>query len=100
MQPNAPGNVGAYGISFADLLGGVAMLFGRFVPLLAALGIAGSLAVKRVSPPGPGTFRTDTPTFVLLLIVVVVLVAALTFFPAALLGPIVQGLTDSLAFPK
>ena len=36
----------------------------------------------------------------LLLIVVVVLVAALTFFPAALLGPIVQGLTDSLAFPK
>ena len=100
VQPNAPGNVGAYGITFADLLGGVAMLFGRFVPLLAALGVAGSLAVKRVSPPGPGTFRTDTPTFVLLLIVVVVLVAALTFFPAALLGPIVQGLTDSLAFPK
>ena len=76
------------------------MLFGRFVPLLAALAVAGSLAVKRVSPAGPGTFRTDTPTFVLLLIVVVVLVAALTFFPAALLGPIVQGLTDSLAFPK
>ena len=100
VQPNAPGNVGAYGISFADLLGGVAMLVGRFVPLLAALGVAGSLAVKRVSPPGPGTFRTDTPTFVLLLIVVVVLVAALTFFPASLLGPIVQGLTDSLAFPK
>ena len=60
-------------------------------------GLAGR---KRVSPPGPGTFRTDNPTFVLLLIVVVVLVAALTFFPAALLGPIVQGLTDSLAFPK
>jgi K+-transporting ATPase ATPase A chain len=100
VQPNAPGNVGAYGITFADLLGGVAMLFGRFVPMLAALAVAGSLAGKRVSPPGPGTFRTDNPTFVLLLIVVVVLVAALTFFPAALLGPIVQGLSDSLTFPK
>ena len=87
MQPNAPGNVGAFGIGFADLVGGIAMLFGRFVPLLAALAVAGSLAVKRISPPGPGTFRTDTPTFVVLLIVVVVLVAALTFFPAALLGP-------------
>ena len=53
VQPNAPGNVGAYGISFADLLGGLAMLFGRFLPLLAALGVAGSLAGKRVSPPGP-----------------------------------------------
>ena len=47
-------------------------------------------------PPGPGTFRTDTPTFVVLLIGVIVLVAALTFFPALLLGPIVQGLTTQL----
>jgi potassium-transporting ATPase potassium-binding subunit len=100
VQPNAPGNVGAFGISFADVLGGIAMLIGRFVPLIAALAVAGSLATKRVSPAGPGTFRTDSPTFVLLLIFVVILVAALTFFPAALLGPIVQGLTDSLVFPK
>ena len=46
--------------------------------------------VKRVAPAGPGTFRTDTPTFVVLLIFVIVLVGALTFFPALLLGPIVQ----------
>ncbi len=96
VQPNAPGNVGAFGITFADLLGGVAMLFGRFVPLFAALAVAGSLATKRVSPAGAGTFRTDTPTFVVLLIFVIVIVAALTFFPALLLGPIVQGLTDQL----
>jgi potassium-transporting ATPase potassium-binding subunit len=100
VQPNAPGNVGAFGISFADLLGGLSMLFARYVPLLAALAVAGSLSVKRVAPAGPGTFRTDTPTFVLLLIFVVVLVAALTFFPAVLLGPVVQGLSDSLVFPK
>jgi K+-transporting ATPase ATPase A chain len=96
VQPNAPGNDGAFGITFADLLGGLSMLFARFVPLLAALGVAGALAGKHVSPAGPGTFRTDTPTFVALLIFVVIIVAALTFFPALLLGPIVQGLTDQL----
>ena len=53
VQPNAPGNVGAFGITFADLLGGVAMLFGRFVPLLAALAVAGSLAVSACPPPVP-----------------------------------------------
>jgi potassium-transporting ATPase potassium-binding subunit len=96
LQPNAPGNEGAFGITFADLLGGVTMLSARFVPLLAALAVAGSLATKHVSPPGAGTFRTDTPTFVFLLIFVIVIVAALTFFPALLLGPIVQALTDQL----
>jgi K+-transporting ATPase ATPase A chain len=96
VQPNAPGNVGAFGITFADLLGGISMLVARFVPLLAALAVAGSLATKRVAPVSAGTFRTDTPTFVVLLISVIVIVAALTFFPALLLGPIVQGLTDQL----
>ena len=47
-------------------------------------------------PPGLGTMRTDTPTFVVLLIGVIVLVGALTFFPALLLGPVVQGLTTRL----
>ena len=56
----------------------------------------GPLAPKRVSPLGPGTFRTDTGTFVVLLIATIVIVAALTFFPAFLLGPVVQGLTDQL----
>ncbi|HEX2415165.1 MAG TPA: potassium-transporting ATPase subunit KdpA [Thermoleophilaceae bacterium] len=96
VQPNAPGNEGAFGITFADLLGGVAMLFARFVPLLAALAVAGSLATKRVAPAGAGTFRTDTPTFTFLLMFVIVVVAALTFFPALLLGPVVQALTDQL----
>jgi K+-transporting ATPase ATPase A chain len=74
------------------------MLVNRFVPLLAALAVAGSLSVKRVVPAGPGTFRTDSPTFVVLLSGVIVIVAALTFFPAVLLGPVVQGLTDQLGF--
>ena len=95
VQPNGT-NVGAFGITFADLLGGFTMLLGRFAPLVAALAVAGAVAPKRVAPLGPGTFRTDTVTFAVLLIATIVIVAALTFFPAFLLGPIVQGLTDQL----
>ena len=68
LQPNGT-NVGAYGITFANVLGGLAMLAGRFLPMLAALAVAGSLAGKRVAPAGLGTLRTDTPTFVVVLIV-------------------------------
>jgi potassium-transporting ATPase potassium-binding subunit len=96
LQPNAPGNVGSEAFSFANLLGGLAMLFARFLPMIAALAVAGSLADKKIAPFGAGTFRSDSPTFVVLLIGVVVIVAALTFFPAFLLGPVVQGLTDRL----
>jgi K+-transporting ATPase ATPase A chain len=72
------------------------MTFARYAPILFALAVAGALAGKRVSPAGLGTMRTDNPTFVVLLIGVIVLVGALTFFPALLLGPIVQGLTGHL----
>jgi potassium-transporting ATPase potassium-binding subunit len=96
VQPNAPGNHGAYGISFADIVGGLTMVTARFVPILFVLAVAGSLAGKKVSPVGLGTMRTDNPTFVVLLIGVVILVGALTFFPALLLGPIVQSLTTRL----
>ncbi len=58
--------------------------------------IAGALAGKKVSPAGLGTMRTDNPTFVFLLVGVVILVGALTFFPALLLGPVVQSLTTRL----
>ena len=92
-----PATSGAFGITFADLLGGVAMLVGRFVPLLAALAVAGSLAdeARRARR------RRDLPDrharrSCVLLVAVIVIVAALTFFPALLLGPIVQGLTPQL----
>ena len=96
VQPNAPGNAGAYGISFADLLGGAVMVGARFLPILFVLAVAGALATKKVSPAGLGTMRTDNPTFVFLLVGIVILVGALTFFPALLLGPVVQSLTTRL----
>jgi potassium-transporting ATPase potassium-binding subunit len=95
IQPD-PGNVGAHGVTFADLLGGLTMVFARFAPMLFVLAVAGALASKKVAPVGLGTMRTDTPTFVVLLMGVIVLVGALTFFPAILLGPIVQSLTTNL----
>jgi potassium-transporting ATPase potassium-binding subunit len=95
IQPTA-GNLGSHGVTFTDLLGAFAMLFARFGPILFTLAVAGALAGKRVTPTGLGTMRTDNTTFAVLLIGVVVLVGALTFFPALLLGPIVQGLTGHL----
>jgi len=96
VQPHAPGNAGAYGLTFTDLLGGVVLVGARFVPILFVLAVAGALAGKRVSPAGLGTMRTDNPTFVFLLIGIVILVGALTFFPAILLGPVANGLTPGL----
>lgn len=95
VQPNA-GNLGSHGVTFADVIGGLVMLGGRFLPIVIVLAVAGSLAGKRVAPVGAGTLRTDTGTFAGLLIGVVVLIGALTFFPALLLGPVVQGLTTHL----
>ncbi len=95
IQPNA-GNAGAHGITFANLLGGFDMLVARYGPILLTLAVAGALAGKRFTPAGLGTMRTDNTTFSVLLIGVIVLVGALTFFPALLLGPIVQGLTGHL----
>ncbi len=95
IQPNA-GNAGSHGVTLANLLGGFDMLVARYAPILFALAVAGALAGKRVTPAGLGTMRTDNTTFSFLLIGVIVLVGALTFFPALLLGPIVQGLTGYL----
>ena len=82
-----------YGLtSFSATLGTVAMLFGRYVPLLAALALAGSVATKRTVPASAGTFRTDGPTFTVLLVGVIVLTAGLMLLPALALGPIVEGL--------
>jgi K+-transporting ATPase ATPase A chain len=95
VQPE-PGNLGAHGVTFADLLGGLTMVFARYAPILFVLAVAGALAGRTVTLAGRGTLRTDTPTFVVLLIGVIVLVGALTFFPAILLGPVVQAMTSRL----
>ncbi|CAM2782549.1 potassium-transporting ATPase subunit KdpA [Saccharomonospora xinjiangensis] len=71
---------------------GVAMLMGRFVPILAVLTLAGSLARQQRVPATSGTLPTTGPMFAGLLGGTVVLVAALTFLPALALGPIAEAL--------
>ncbi|VVB55502.1 Potassium-transporting ATPase potassium-binding subunit [uncultured archaeon] len=75
---------------FYNLLTALAMLVSRFVPAVAALAMAGSLAKKKYIPPGIGTLPTHQITFVLWLAFVILIVGALTFFPALSLGPIVE----------
>jgi K+-transporting ATPase ATPase A chain len=69
---------------------GLAMLFGRFAMIVPILALAGSLARKKLIPAGPGTFPVSGPLFTILLIGTVLLVGALTYFPALVLGPIVE----------
>jgi len=94
-QSNNNGSAFAgYGATnFSALVGTIALWLGRFVPLIAALAIGGSLAQKRVSPPSAGTFRTDGVTFAVLIVGVIVLTAGLMIFPALSLGPIVEALS-------
>jgi potassium-transporting ATPase potassium-binding subunit len=96
IQPNAPGNTGSYGISFADLIGGVTMTIGRFVPILFVIALAGSLGSRRSVPRGLGTLRTDNPTFVVFLVAFVILFGLLNYLAALCLGPLAQSLGDSL----
>jgi K+-transporting ATPase ATPase A chain len=93
---SAAGNNGSAfaGISantlFYNVTLGLTMLAGRFLMIVPALAIAGVLAGKKSSPPGPGTLPTTGPLFAALLVGVIVIVGALTFFPVLSLSPIVE----------
>ena len=75
---------------FYNLTLGAAMFLGRFGVAFAALAIAGGLAAKKTVPASPGTMPTNGLTFGCVLLGVILIVAALTFFPALCLGPIVE----------
>ncbi len=69
---------------------GLAMLTGRFLVIIPALAIAGSLVAKKAAPQSAGTFPTTGPLFVGLLIGVILVVGGLIFFPALALGPVAE----------
>lgn len=81
------GNTPWYNITMA-----IGMLMGRFLVIIPALAIAGSLAAKKTVPASAGTFPTDGMLFVGLLVGVIVIVGGLTFFPSLAVGPIVEHL--------
>jgi potassium-transporting ATPase potassium-binding subunit len=70
---------------------GLAMLIGRYVPMILVLALAGSLARQGHSPPSLGTLPTHRPQFVGLVAAVTVILCALTFLPALALGPLAEG---------
>jgi K+-transporting ATPase ATPase A chain len=83
---------------FYNVIGGIAMLLGRFAIIIPALALGGALAEKDVVPESLGTFRTDNPMFVGLVIGVILIIGGLTFFPALSLGPIVEQLSHTRFF--
>jgi len=80
-------------VNFYNLFGSLAMTVGRYVPAIAVLAMAGSLAEKKYVPPSLGTLPTDQAPFAIWLTLVILIVGALTFFPALSIGPIVEHLT-------
>ena len=79
-------------VNFYNLFGSLAMTVGRYVPAIAVLAMAGSLAEKKYVPPSLGTLPTDKAPFAIWLTLVILIIGALTFFPALALGPIVEHL--------
>ena len=77
---------------FYTVAGAFDMIVCRFVPILAALALGGSIARENIVPFTVGTLRTDTRLFTGLLVGVVVVIGALTFLPGLALGPIVEHL--------
>lgn len=75
---------------FLNVSIGLCMLVARFVPMIATLAMAGSLAGKKKIASTSGTLSTSNLMFIGLLIFVVLLIGALSFFPALALGPIVE----------
>jgi potassium-transporting ATPase potassium-binding subunit len=75
---------------FWNILCGLAMLFGRFIPIIGPIAIAGSLASKKYIPETAGTLKIESPAFVAVLLSVIMIIAALSFFPALALGPLAE----------
>ncbi|MFE6728439.1 potassium-transporting ATPase subunit KdpA [Streptomyces californicus] len=73
---------------------GIAMLLGRFLPMVFVLALAGSLAEQRPVPETAGTLRTDKPLYAGLLVGTILIITGLTYFPALALGPLAEGLAS------
>jgi K+-transporting ATPase ATPase A chain len=75
---------------FWNILCGLVMLFGRFIPIIGPLAIAGSLASKKYIPESSGTLKVESLAFNIVLLSVIIIIAALAFFPALTLGPLAE----------
>ena len=94
---NANNGSGFEGLSdnnmFWNILTGIIIFLGRFLPIIGPLAIAGLLAKKKFIPESAGTLKTDTKTFALMTFAVILVLNALSYFPALALGPIAEYFT-------
>lgn len=81
------GNTTWYNVALA-----IAMVIGRFLPIIAVLGIAGTFAAQRPGVITAGTLRTHTPTFIVLTLATTLLLVGLEYLPALVVGPIADAL--------
>ena len=77
-------------VPFWNISDGVVMVIARYLPIIGPLAIAGIMAKKKYVPESSGTLKTDTSTFGILILAVIFIVAALSFFPALVLGPVAE----------
>ncbi|HRE38871.1 MAG TPA: potassium-transporting ATPase subunit KdpA [Chitinophagaceae bacterium] len=75
---------------FWNVTTGIALLLGRFLPIIAPIAIIGLLAKKKYIPESPGTLRTDSYTFGAMTLAVIIIVTALSYLPALALGPLAE----------
>jgi K+-transporting ATPase ATPase A chain len=78
---------------FTNIVGGIVMLIGRFVPMIAVIFLAGNLSKKKIVAASEGTLSTGNSLFLGLLIAVILLIGALGFLPTLSLGPIADYFT-------
>ncbi len=92
---NNGSNFAGLGINnyFWNILGGVVIFLGRFIPIIGPVAIAGMMAEKKYIPESVGTLKAESYTFAFMVLGIIIIVSALNFFPALALGPIAEHLT-------
>ncbi|MDI9357387.1 MAG: potassium-transporting ATPase subunit KdpA [Phycisphaerales bacterium] len=82
-----------YGLDYWNMTTAIVILLSRYIPIIGAVAVAGSLATKKYIPTSAGTLAVDSATFSVIVFSIMVIVAALSFFPALVLGPFAEFFT-------
>jgi K+-transporting ATPase ATPase A chain len=75
---------------FWNVTTGIALIFGRYLPIIGPIAIVGLLANKKFIPESPGTLRTDSATFGVMTLAVIIIITALSYLPPLALGPLAE----------
>jgi K+-transporting ATPase ATPase A chain len=94
ISPNANNGSAFAGLTgnniFWNVMGGVIMILGRFIPIIGPIAIVGLMAKKKYVPDSAGTLKVDSVTFGVMTFGVILIITALSYFPPLVLGPIAE----------